>query len=280
MKRSFFGVAVFLVLWLVMAQGCMKFRVNDTEAKRNFSKAGVALTTSTVEVDHRNLHFAKSGNDTLPTIIFVHGSPGSWDAFAKYMQDKDLLKTYRMISVDRPGFGYSDFGDAQHLEYQSALMSPLFKQWQNGKPMYLVGHSLGAPVIIQLNADSPGLFSGLVLLAGSVDPAAEKKERWRYLFNTGAMRYLVPGAMRPSNIELIYFKKDVYALQDKFAQVKCKVFIVHGMKDGFVPVSNAVYAEKRLINAASVSLTLIPGASHFIPWANYETIKQVLMELY
>lgn len=280
MKRSFVGMGVFLVLWLVMAQGCMKFRISDTEAKKNFSKAGLTLTTSTVAVDHRNLHYAKTGNDTLPTIVFVHGSPGSWDAFAKYMQDGDLLKNYRMISVDRPGFGYSDFGDAQHLEYQSALMSPLFKRWQNGKPIYLVGHSLGAPVIIQLNADNPGLFSGMVLLAGSVDPAAEKKEGWRYLLNAGVMRYLVPGAMRPSNAELIYFKKDVYALQDKFALVKCKVFIVHGMKDSFVPVGNASFAEKKLISAASVNLTLIPGASHFIPWTKYETIKAVLMQLY
>ncbi len=280
MKRSFVGMAVFLVLWLVMAQGCMKFRISDTEAKKDFSKAGVALTTSTVKVDHRNLHYAKTGIDTLPTIVFVHGSPGSWDAFAKYMQDRDLLKNYRMISVDRPGFGYSDFGEAQPLEYQSALMSPLFKRWQNGKPMYLVGHSLGGPVIIQLNADNPGLFSGMVLLAGSVDPAEEKKERWRYLLNAGVMRYLVPGAMRPSNTELVYFKKDVYALQDKFALVKCKVFIVHGTKDTFVPVGNASFAEKKLINAASVNLTLIPGANHFIPWTKYETIKQVLMELY
>jgi len=280
MKRSFFGMAVFLVLWLVMAQGCMKFRITDTEAKKDFTTAGVALTTSTVKVDHRNLHYAKTGDDTLPTIVFVHGSPGSWDAFAKYMQDSVLLKNYRMISVDRPGFGYSDFGDAQHLEYQSALMSPLFKRWQNGKPLYLVGHSLGGPIIIQLNADNPGLFSGLVLLAGSVDPAEEKKERWRYLLNTGVMCYLVPGAMRPSNTELVYFKQDVYALQDKFAQVKCKVFIVHGTKDTFVPVGNAGYAEKKLINAASVNVTLIPGANHFIPWTKYETIKQVLMELY
>ena len=269
-----------MVVWLITAQGCMKFRISDTEAKENFKKAGVSLTTATVKIDRANLHYAKTGNDTLPTIIFVHGSPGSWNAFAQYMQDKDLLQKYRMISIDRPGFGYSDFGEARHLEEQSALISPLFKLWQNHKPMYLVGHSLGGPMIIQLNADNPGLFNGLVLLAGSVDPAEEKKEVWRYILDAGVFRYFVPGAMRPSNTELKYFKKDVYALQDKFTMVKCKVFIVHGTKDPLVPVGNSIYAKKKLINAASVNLTLIPDANHFIPRTKYDIIKKVLMELY
>lgn len=280
MKRSFLIIGAFLLVWLVVAQGCMKFRISDAEAKENFKKEGVSLTTATVKVNYANLHYAKTGSDTLPTIIFVHGSPGSWDAFARYMKDKDLLQKYRMISIDRPGFGYSDFGEARHLEEQSALISPLFKLWANHRPLYLVGHSLGGPMIIQLNADNPGLFDGLVLLAGSVDPAEEKKESWRYILDEGVFKYFVPGAMRPSNTELKYFKKDVYALQDKFALVKCKVFIVHGMKDPLVPVGNSIYAKNKLINAASVNLTLIPDANHFIPWTKYDTIKKVLMELY
>ena len=135
-------------------------------------------------------------------------------------------------------------------------------------------------MIVWLCADNPGMFSGLVLLAASVDPAEEKKEGWRYVLNTTLFRYFVPGALRPSNTELLYFKKDVYVLQDKFPLVKCKVFIVHGTKDTFVPVGNAAYAEKKLVNAASVETILIPGANHFIPWQHYDVIKKVLMGLY
>lgn len=279
-KRASLAFFTIILLWLIMAQSCMKFKISDSEAKKDFEKEGVVLTTKTVKLGKRHMHYAQSGNDTLPTIVFVHGSPGSWNAFTRYMKDKDLLSKYRMISIDRPGFGNSDFGKAEPLEEQSTLINPLFNEWKNGKPVYLVGHSLGGPMIIQLYADNPGLVDGLVLLAASVDPAEEKKESWRYIMDGALMRYFIPGAFRPSNRELIFFKKDVYTLQDKFALVRSKVYIVHGSKDTFVPPGNAAYAAKKLVNASSVETTMIEGADHFIPWQHYETIKKILMKLY
>ena len=83
------------------------------------------------------------------------------------MQDKELLQHYRMISIDRPGFGFSDFGKPVHLSAQSSLISPVIKKINNGKPVYLAGHSLGGPLIIKLAADFPGYYDGLVMLAGS-----------------------------------------------------------------------------------------------------------------
>ena len=278
MKLSL-GTFLVILVWLIIAQSCMKFKISDNDAKKEFGNEGVLLTTTTVKIGKRHIHYAQTGNDTLPTLVFIHGSPGSWSAFSRYMKDKDLLGKYRMLSVDRPGFGNSDFGKAVPMKEQSDLISPLFTQWKNGKPLYLVGHSLGGPLIIQLYADNPGMVDGLILLAASVDPAEEKKESWRYIMDGALMQYFMPGAFRPSNRELIFFKKDVYAMQDKFALVKGKVFIVHGSKDSFVPPGNAAYAAKKLVNAASVETTMIPGASHFIPWEHYDTIKELLMKL-
>ena len=59
----------------------MKFRMSDSEAKEKFSKNNVALTTETIKVDGFNMHYAKTGNDTFPTLFFVHGSPGGWISF-------------------------------------------------------------------------------------------------------------------------------------------------------------------------------------------------------
>ena len=53
----------------------MKNRISDDKAKKNFSKKGVTLITDTCKIDDVELHYAKTGNDSLPTLFFIHGSP-------------------------------------------------------------------------------------------------------------------------------------------------------------------------------------------------------------
>jgi pimeloyl-ACP methyl ester carboxylesterase len=281
LMKTFIIIGAILFIWLVLAQSCMKFRISDSEAKQKFALSNVQLFTETIEVDGFSMHYAKTGNDTFPTLFFVHGSPGSWDAFSVYLRDKNLLSKYRMVSVDRPGFGYSEFGNAKNLDEQSKLISPLLKMLSNKKPIYVVGHSLGGPMAVKLDADNPGIFSGMVLLAASVDPAAENPEKWRPVLYKTPLKYFLPGAFRPSNEELWYLKKDLKYLADDFSKVTCPVWIIHGDKDKFVPVSNADYAKKMLVNAKSVEIKILKDAPHFIPWEPwYKDVKEVLMRLH
>ncbi|MES1216521.1 MAG: alpha/beta hydrolase [Bacteroidota bacterium] len=277
--RTFIILGIILIAWVILAQSCMQFRISDKEAKKKFSEAGVPLFTETVVVNGFNMHYVKTGNDSLPTLFFVHGSPGSWEAFSQYLEDKELLAKYRMISIDRPGFGYSEFGNAKDLEEQSQLISPLLTLLKNNKPVYVIGHSLGGPMAIRLAADNPQSFSGIVLLAGSEDPAEEKPEKWRPVLYKTPLNFLIPGAMRPSNEELWYLKKDLVILKNEFSKITCPVYIVHGDKDDMVPVGNAAYAKQMLVNAKKVETTILPGANHFIPWQHYKEIKEVLMKL-
>jgi pimeloyl-ACP methyl ester carboxylesterase len=258
----------------------MKMRISDAKAKKEFANAGVVLKTEFIDINGFKLHFAKTGNDSLPTLLFIHGSPGSWDAFKVYMQDKDLLAKYRMVSIDRPGFGYSQFGEAKNLSEQSAIISPLLNYLENGRNINLIGHSLGGPLSVKLAADNPGVFSEVILLAASVDPAAEKPETWRSILLNTPLNYLVPGAFRPSNKEIWYLKKDLTPLARQFEAVNSEVWILHGDKDNLVPVENAQYAHKMLIHAKSVHMIILKGAPHFIPWKPwYEDVKAVLLNI-
>lgn len=240
---------------------------------------GLDLKTAFYKVNDRHIHYTMVGNDSLPTLIFLHGSPSAWNAFEHFMKDPSLLFHFRMISVDRPGFGFSDFGDAVNLEEQSLLLLPLFDVVKNGKPVFLAGHSLGGPLVIKMAADYPSAVKGIMLMSGSVDPALEPVEKWRILGAKFPFYYLFPGAFRPSNTELVYFKKDVFSLADDFSKVTCEVYLVHGDKDTWVPVGNVDYAKKKLVNAAKVETLILPGGNHFIPWSHKKEIAQALINM-
>lgn len=275
-----FGIFICLLLvWMLVSQSCLRMRTADNKAYRDFGKKNIPFRTYDILVGKRQVHCAIAGSDSLPTLYFVHGSPGSWDAFEKYMQDMGLLGKFRMVSIDRPGFGYSDFGRPQHLEEQSCTISPLFAKLKNGRPAFIVGHSLGGPMVVQLATDNPGFFSGLVILAGSIDPVQEAPEKWRHYFMAFPLCYFLPGAFRPSNREIWYLKKDLKELGQKFKLVTCPVHILHGDKDQFVPYPNMAFGKKMLVNAPKVDTITLSGANHFIPWTHFREIKQVLMGL-
>jgi pimeloyl-ACP methyl ester carboxylesterase len=254
-------IAIILGLWLVLAQFTLSFRNPDSQAIREFGADSVTLTTATLNVQGHHLHYASTGSDSLPTLFFIHGTPGSWDAFADYMKDKDLLARFRMVSIDRPGFGYSDYGHPEHLAQQSKIISPLFQALDNHRPMFI------------------GVFSGLVIISGSIDPAQEQPERWRPILFKTPLTYFVPGAMRPSNQELWYLKTDLQDLKTDFAKVSCPVYLIHGAKDTWVPPENVAYGMKMLSHARHTSVTMIPGANHFIPWTKFNEIKAILLTL-
>lgn len=269
------GIALFSVAFLL--QCCFRFRTSDSEAINDFNTKGLLLRTPSIKIGNKHIHYAQIGNDSLPTLLFVHGSPGSWDNFMTYMQDQDLLAKYRMVSVDRPGFGYSDFGQSLHLQQQSDLISQLIGHLSNGKPLYLIGHSLGGPLVALLAADNPKSINGILVLAGALDPALEPKEKWRPIAAAFPLRYLIPGAFRPSNQELWYLKQDLYPLKDKLDQIVCDVYIMHGEKDVLVDVKNVDFMKVQFTQAKSLKDTIWQAENHFIPWKRFKEIKQVLL---
>ena len=249
------------------------------ETKTFFATSKTNYIDSYKEINGYNIHYIETGNKNGSTLFFVHGSPGSWDAYKNYLNDTLLLSKYRMIAVDRIGFGFSEFGKAENLETQAFLLEKFTKQITNRKPLYLVGHSMGGPTIVQMAADKPTEYATLVILAGSVDPKAENPENWRAVIKTKPIRYLIPGALRPSNDELWWLKNDLYDLKPKLKNITSKVIIIHGTKDPLVPYSNVAFMRRELMNAKSLDVISIKDANHFIPWEHFKEIRDVLYKL-
>jgi len=266
--------------YLLFCQSCMRMRMSPKKTTEFFSKSNTFFTDAIFKIsDEHQIHYIETGDSTKPTLFFLHGSPGSWDAYKTYLSDIDLQKKYRLIAIDRPGFGYSNFGEAEDLETQANLILPFIRSKNNGQPITLIGHSMGGPVIVKLATINPKLFKNLVILAGAIDPKAETPENWRPILIAKPIRYLIPGAFRISNDELWWLKEDLKIMQSQLSKITSNVVIIHGTKDPLVPYSNVAFMEKEFINAEKLEIIPIENANHFIPWEHYEEIKKSLMNL-
>ena len=276
-KRYFFYGTIFL--YILMCQSCMKFRYSEKKTAAFFKANKLNYADKLFVNDEHTLHYISTGNPQMPTLFFVHGSPGSWDAYKDYLKDSLLLKKYRMIAIDRPGFGYSDFGTAEDLTSQSKIIYAFIKSVDNKMPIALIGHSMGGPVIVKLATEYPGFYKQIVVLSGSVDPNAETPEKWRPFLISKPLRYLIPGALRPSNDELWWLKKDLVEMKPDLKKITCAVTIIHGTKDQLVPYSNVAFMKKSFVNAKSIDVIAIENANHFIPWEHFEIIRNALDNL-
>lgn len=220
-----------LFTWIFLSQCLiMKNRWSDKKAYHVFESKKVSLTIFDTIINKRHLHYAVSGSDSLPTLVFIHGSPGSWMNYMKFMWDSAMLQKFRMVAIDRPGFGFSNFGKAMHLQEQAAMILPVLQKLKNDQPLFLAGHSYGGPLSVILAADDPQLFEAIVIIAGALDINQEAKETWRKIMNVQPMYWGLPGAFGPSNTELLYLKKDLQPLQNDFKKITCKVILSMGIK--------------------------------------------------
>ena len=109
--------------------------------------------------------------------------------------------------------------------------------------------------------------------------AGIKPEKWRLLLMNNPLQFLVPGALRPSNYELWYLKKDLVKLKHDIPIADLPFcWMVHGDQDMMVPYSNVDFARANL-DSARLDVITIKGANHFIPWTHYDIIKKILQKL-
>lgn len=263
--------------YLLFANSCMTMRTSSKKTAAFFQEKNVTYLDKTFELHGKDLHYIQTGNKDAQTLVFVHGSPGSWDAYKAYLTDSVLLKNFRIIVPDRPGFGKSDFRKSMALRPQAIVLNELLRQLDNGRPYTLVGHSYGGPLIVQMALEQPELYENLVILAGALDPAAEKPEKWRKPLTWFPLKYLVPGALKPSNDELWMLKEDLKVMQSQLNQLTQRTLIIHGEEDKLVPYQNVPFMEKHFSNVDSLKVISIEKENHFIVWDQEQLVKNSIL---
>jgi len=224
---------------------------------------------------HATISYLRAGNPTGPRVVLVHGTPGSATAWADYLLDPPA--GLEVVALDRPGFDHSGpKGAVTALEAQAAAVVALLPA--DARPVVLLGHSLGGPIVARVAAEHPARVTALVLLAASLDPAQEEIHPMQWVGAWAPVRTLLPRVLRNANAELMALKPELEALARLLPLITAKVLIVHGTQDDLVPVANVAYMQAHLTGSRCVHTLLLEGRNHFLPWNSAEVVRDAVRQ--
>jgi pimeloyl-ACP methyl ester carboxylesterase len=122
-----------------------------------------------VEVDGVRLHYLERGEG--PPLVMLHGNGGMIQELALSGLFELAIARYRVIVLDRPGYGYSA---RPRLRWwgphsQAALLRKMLAQLGIERPI-LFGHSFGATIALAFALDYPAAARSVVLASGYYFP--------------------------------------------------------------------------------------------------------------
>lgn len=127
--------------------------------------------SSRLKLSAGQIFWREAGDNDLPVVIFLHGT---WQDSSQWQQIVELLsKNFHCLAVDLLGFGNSEpispmEGSATESPQSIALVVDYLHEFLvtlNLRPVYLVGHSLGAWIVVSYTLKYPDDIQGVVAIS-------------------------------------------------------------------------------------------------------------------
>lgn len=272
---------VLLLLGFVLVNARMSFRSSDEKTRQYFRERGTEVHIGRIPFGGGELRYVETGTsaDSLPIVLFVHGAPGSGDNFYAFLADSILRRRARLITIDRPGYGYSNYGKSEPtFAGQAAAVRAVLNLYPDQKAV-LVGHSYGGPVIAQAALDDPGAITALLLLAPVIDPDSEPVPWYAGFARWRATQWILSKAWRVSGDEKFAHVEELRRLQPRWRELAVPVTHLHGESDFLAPPQENMAFSRRHMPEAQLKIVALPNTNHFIPWTDYERVREELAAL-
>ncbi|REE27693.1 pimeloyl-ACP methyl ester carboxylesterase [Winogradskyella pacifica] len=137
-------------------------RMSKTTTSNNTSKKST-LKYKTLAVNGINIAYREAGNPKNPTIVLLHGFPASSYQYRKVLAQ--LSNEFHLIAPDYPGFGNSDFPDAETFIYTfdniATTMDSFLEQKEINSYAIMI-QDYGAPIGFRLATAHPESITAII----------------------------------------------------------------------------------------------------------------------
>ncbi|TGL78091.1 alpha/beta hydrolase [Leptospira yasudae] len=283
---SVFGLFSSLLLTVVSCKIPEDLEKKPEESLLQLKDSGVVSSEVYLESGNRKLYGVTSGcnSDKQNILIFIHGSPGGWQNYIWYLENRNLLEKYCIVSIDRPGFGKSARNQAvPDVEAQATLIGNSIHDFfktnliSKKKKIVIVGHSYGGPIAARIASNPNNHIDVLVLLAAPLSTEYEEIQWYNRIADWNWVKYFLPIEIQNSNDEMLPLKIQLSGLESFWKKIHSKIILIHGKKDSLVPFKNLEYFRTQF---SELQLTTISfdEEDHFIPWTQKNQIEKVLLD--
>ena len=248
---------------------CHKFKIilllcSFIVASSGTAQEAVSPNGKFAKINGLKIYYEESGRG-VPIILLHHffASASQWKSYAP-----ELAKKYRVIAVDLPGHGRSDYMDTtkEFLHKKAAQYIIGLIDFLKLDSVYLIGASSGGPITSYLATLRPDLVKRAVVISGFIYRSKQVREilaDWSK--NPNATEIASHGKEKA----ILLHKQFTYSSQlygdpsftpDVLSTIRAKTLIIHGDNDPFFPISNALEMYENIPNS---HLWIVPNGGHF-----------------
>ena len=226
------------------------------------------------EFTYRVVGMQKKLDTTLPTLVFVHGSPGSVLDFSRYFKDSLINAKANILGYDRIGYGVNNAGEVNGtIAFELEILHDVTKEIPTDK-IILIGYSYGGPVVLA----SPKPYKYKVSLASSISADLEPMFWPLNLYKWKLTRPLLPKVLKAASEEKYAHLSDLPNYEDKWNLSPSPIVNIHGDEDWIVPYENSKNLEKK-IDKNKFTMVTIGGGGHELIWSDFTLIKNEILKI-
>ncbi len=129
-------------------------------------------TGAFVDVEGARIHFTQTLPKSGPSgdIVLIHGASGNEADMRLPLGERLAAQGFRVISVDRPGHGWSTRDEVDSTPARQALQIRQALEKIGVKRAVVAGHSLAGAMTLQLALDHSDIVEGVVLISPVTHP--------------------------------------------------------------------------------------------------------------
>ncbi|MDH5414147.1 MAG: alpha/beta hydrolase [Flavobacteriaceae bacterium] len=222
--------------------------------------------------EYRVIAMQKVIDSTLPTLVFVHGSPGSPLDFARYFKDSLLNNKSNILGYERVGYGLMNAGNIQgSIKSELEILHDVIKNIPSER-IVLIGYSYGGTIVLA----SPKNYKFKVSLASAISADLEPMFWILNLYKWSITRPLIPKIVQAAAKEKYAHLTDLPKYETLWTISESPVINIQGDKDWIVPYENSLILEPKFRDK-DFKMVTIQGGGHALIWSDFDLIKNEIL---